>query len=116
MAVAFTSIQSVLAQIAKTSQHKVRILQLAIGSLSSAAVRPFVFRLHAGHNSCSDTQRLERSALWTGSGYCRFAENNTPPKFNPPKFFGSFVASQACVDAAMKDLNNDVLIGAATAN
>jgi hypothetical protein len=28
---------------------------------------------------------------------------------NPPRFFGSFVASQACVDAAMKDLNNGVL-------
>jgi len=28
---------------------------------------------------------------------------------NPPLFFGSFVASQACVDAAMRDLHNGVL-------
>jgi hypothetical protein len=28
---------------------------------------------------------------------------------NPPRFFGSYVASQECVDAAMKDLNNGVL-------
>jgi hypothetical protein len=28
---------------------------------------------------------------------------------NPPQFFGSYVASQACVDAALKDLNNGVL-------
>jgi len=28
---------------------------------------------------------------------------------NPPRFFGSHVASQACVDAAMKDLHNGVL-------
>jgi hypothetical protein len=28
---------------------------------------------------------------------------------NPPGFFGSVVASQQCVDAAMKDLNNGVL-------
>jgi hypothetical protein len=28
---------------------------------------------------------------------------------NPPRFFGSAVASQACVDAAMKDLHNGVM-------
>lgn len=28
---------------------------------------------------------------------------------NPPRFFGSHVASQACVDAALKDLHNGVL-------
>src|SRR5579862_6109369 len=28
---------------------------------------------------------------------------------NPPQFFGSFVASQQCVDAAMKDANNGVI-------
>jgi hypothetical protein len=28
---------------------------------------------------------------------------------HPPRFFGSFVASKTCVDAAMKDLHNGVL-------
>lgn len=30
-------------------------------------------------------------------------------QINPPRFFGSFVASQACVDAAVKDEHNGVL-------